>query len=145
MRRTLLLVAASAAVLLMIAAPGVAKTGGGAEVAHFDELPCQVAWYPTADPFALNDPACQVHNVRTPNGAYHLVLHGQIPDEFMDDFIADGTPRTHEGACLANYGILVANYGDQSNWPPDWSDGLTTSIRRFTPDGKMTEVCHLNP
>jgi hypothetical protein len=63
----------------------------------------------------------------------------------MDEFIASGAPKAHEGACLTNYGLLIANYGDSSNWPSDWQEGMTTSVRRFTPDAKMTEVCQLNP
>lgn len=140
-----LFVLAIAASLTLMAVPGSADLGEGAEVAHFDELPCQVAWFDPGDPFAYNDPACTVHNVRTPNGAFHLVLHGQIPVEFMDEFIDAGSPKSYEGGCLANYGWLWANYGDQSNWPDNWADGMTTSVRRFTPDGKMTEVCHLKP
>lgn len=131
--------------LAMVAVPGSAAPGGGAAVAHVAELPCQVAWFDTVDPFAYNDPSCRVHSVRTPEGAYHLVLHGRIPAEFMGEFVADGSPRTHEGACLANYGWLWATFGSQSNWPADWADGLTTSVRRFTPNGRMTEVCHLEP
>ena len=140
-----LFVLAIAASLAILAVPGSADSSEGAEVAHFTELPCQVAWFDPGDPFAYNDEACTVHSVRTPKGAYHLVLHGQIPGEFMDEFIADGSPKAYETACLANYGWLWATYGDQSNWPDNWADGMTTSIRRFTPDGKMTEVCHLKP
>lgn len=144
MRRSFLLIAIAVALLVATAVPGIAKPGGGADVAHFDELNCNVSWY-EAD---IGDPYCQVHNVRTADGAYHLVLHGQIPDEDMDDFVTGGAPKTFEGDCLANYGLLAEVFGTEPGvWPDDWRDEavFTTSVRRFTPDGKMTEVCHYKP
>jgi hypothetical protein len=139
MRRSFLLIAIAVAVLVATAAPGIAKPGGGADVAHFDELGCDVAWY-GAELGLIADPACRVHNVRTADGAYHIVLHGQIPDEWMDEFIDDGAPKTFEAGCLANYGLLVA-----AGWPEDMEWVFGTGVRRFTPDGKMTEVCHYTP
>jgi hypothetical protein len=109
-----------------------ADTAGGAQVIHAN-LPCAVGW----DAASWDVPSaggCDVQNVMTPKGDYKLILHGQIPPDQMAAFIAAGSPRSFAAGCLVNYGFLyMAGFEGEFVF--------TDSVRDFTPDGKMTEVC----
>ena len=106
-----------------------------------DEVyPCNVGWDATSGDLyegAIDD-SCRVTNVRTANGSFKQVLHGQIPAEWMDEFRAAGSPSSFATGCLVNYGWLMKYHQGQ-----DWTGLMvfTTSVRHFTPDGKVTEVC----
>jgi hypothetical protein len=133
MRRILALLGAGA-LLLATTVPVAAADPGGAVVVHGHYL-CNVGW---DDSWSAEDPACEIQNVLQPNGAFREVLHGQIPADQMDAFRAAGSPSSYATSCLVNYGWLNA-YRDGEDWGPLMV--FTTSVRHFTPDGKMTEVC----
>lgn len=127
MRR--LAVLGSLVMLVGVAVPAAA--GGGAQVVHKEAVPCDVGWSDDVGPVTTED--CWGTNVKTPDGRYVLVLKGQIPDERMDEF--DG-PLQQATACWANWFFVR----DDSEEP-----AVTDSVRRFTPDGQMTEVCIYSP
>jgi hypothetical protein len=110
---------------------------GVPQVVHAN-LPCDVSWYTT--PGGIDSAGgCDVQNVMTPNGGYKLTLHGQIPADQMAAFRAAGSPSSFATTCLVNYGFLAT-----ATPPiPDWTGLMvfTPSVRHFTKDGKMTEVC----
>ena len=128
MRRVLLLGVLLTAMLAAGSLPVVAD--GPAEVIH-GSWPCYVGW---SDETWELEGGCEVHNVLTASGNYHLVLHGQIPDEAMAAFEADGSPKAFPTFCLVNW-----RFWDDSGRtdPLIW----TESVRKFTPNGQMTEVC----
>jgi hypothetical protein len=134
MRRWILLTLAVLLLLAMGTVPGAAKKGGeGAEVVHAT-LPCGIGWDDDSNTLENLDDECLVHNVRNANGDHYLILHGQIPDDLMEEFVADGSPKRYDTMCLVNYGFL---YPEMAGEPWMWTD----STRKFTKDGKMTEVC----
>ena len=100
----------------------------GAQVIHYDEVPCTVSWSDSNPSFASD---CSGKNTKTPNGGYTLVLHGQIP---ADDLAEFSGPTSYATGCAANYFF--------------WREGIDTdfvftdSVRHFTADGAMTEVCN---
>jgi hypothetical protein len=52
----------------------------------------------------------------------------------MAAFVTAGSPRSFAAGCLVNYGFLyMAGFAGEFVF--------TDSVRDFTPDGKMTEVC----
>jgi hypothetical protein len=119
---------------LAISVPAAAAEPKGAVVVHAT-YECNVGW---DDSWSVSDPGCDVQNVLMPNGVFVQVLHGQIPSDQMDEFQAVGSPSSYATRCLVNFGWLVAHHvGD---WGPD-NMVFTPSVRHFTPDGKMTEVC----
>jgi hypothetical protein len=81
---------------------------------------------------------CDVLNVMTPGGGYKLTLHSQIPAGQMAAFRAAGSPSSFATTCLVNYRFLKTTMDGQ-----DWTGFMvgTFSVRHFTPDGRMTEVC----
>ena len=91
--------------------------------------PCRATWGGATNVGPVTTEDCWGTNVKTPDGRYVLVLKGQIPDERMDEF--DG-PLQQATACWANWFFVR----DDSEEP-----AVTDSVRRFTPDGQMTEVC----
>jgi hypothetical protein len=132
MRRAALL-----AVVWMMALSGIASASNGAKVLHAN-LPCAVGW----DDSSWSTPSaggCDVQNVMTPKGDYKLILHGQIPVDQMAAFIAAGSPKSFATRCLVNYGFLYTAEPPIPHWEPFMV--RTDSVRHFTPDGKMTEVC----
>ena len=70
----------------------------------------------------------------TASGEYHLVLHGQIPEDAMGEFVAAGSPKQFHTICLVNWRFW-AESGSMSTML------FTESVRKFTPNGQMTEVC----
>ena len=112
----------------------VCAPSAGAVVVH-ELYPCNVGWDAS---WSAGDPACDIQNVLLPNGIFTEVINGQIPADRMDAFRAAGSPSSFATSCLVNYGWLVRyHYGE--DWVPLMV--FTTSVRHFTPDGKMTEVC----
>jgi hypothetical protein len=69
----------------------------GAQVIHYDEVPCTVSWSDSNPSFASD---CSGKNTKTPNGGYTLVLHGQIP---ADDLAEFSGPTSYATGCAANY------------------------------------------
>jgi hypothetical protein len=132
MRRILALLGVGA--LLIATTAPVAAAKPAAVVVH-EQYPCNVGW---DDSWSAEDPACDIQNVRQPNGTFTEVLKGHIPADQMDAFRAAGSPSSYATNCLVNYGWLRA-YHDGEDWGPLMV--FTTSVRHFTPDGKMTEVC----
>jgi len=132
---THLIVACLACVLAVgTAAPVAAETS---DVLHIT-APCAVGWDDdsSAPGSGAADESCDVQNVRTADGGYLLTLHGQIPGALMNAFRAAGSPSSYHTGCLANYGFLYEAH--------DFDPSLfvfTSSVRHFTPDGQMTEVC----
>lgn len=125
----------SAGVLaLAIAVPASAAEPQGAVVVHAT-YECNVGW---DDSWSAGDPGCDVQNVLMPNGVFVEVLHGQIPSDQMAAFRAAGSPSSYATRCLVNYGWLMA-YHDGDEWAPLMV--FTPSVRHFTPNGAMTEVC----
>jgi hypothetical protein len=126
--RTLIVVSAIAVVMGIGIAAAEAQ---GAEVIHYDEVQCSVGW---ADDHPSVADDCSETNTKTPNGGYTLVLHGQIPDGDLSEFSG---PTSYPTGCAVNYFF--------------WRDGIdtefvhTTSVRHFTADGGMTEVCTYRP
>ena len=109
---------------------------GVPQVVHAN-LPCDVSWSTT--PGGIDSAGrCDVQNVMTRNGGYKLTLHGQIPADQMAAFRAAGSPSSFATTCLVNYGFLKTTMDGQ-----DWTGLMvfTPSVRHFTRDGKMTEVC----
>jgi hypothetical protein len=86
----------------------------------------------------VTDPSCEVINIRTPDGRYRQVLRGQIPPDWMDEFVAAGSPTSLGTNCLVNYGFLATEHAGE-----DWTGLLvfTPSIKHFTASGAMVEVC----
>ncbi len=115
---------------------GATGSGGGAQVIHAT-AGCAVGWNDESWD-ADSAGGCDVQNVMTPNGGYKLILHGQIPADQMAAFAADGSPASFATTCLVNYGFLITTIPGQ-----DWGGRMvfTDSVRHFTPDGQMTEVC----
>jgi hypothetical protein len=112
----------------------VCDPSAGAVVVHERYL-CNVGW---AEPWAAEDPACDIQNVLRPDGTFTQVLHGQIPSDQMDAYRAAGSPTGVDTGCLVNYGWLM-KYHQGEDWGPLMV--FTSSVRHFTPDGAMTEVC----
>ena len=125
-----------AAVLVLIALPA---TAGGADVIK-ETRECSVAFDDASLAGDAADPACDIVNIQRPNGGFTLVIHGQVQADFMDAFLESGVRQysaTWEaGECLASYLFVLRDGG-----PWIWTD----SVRHFSADGKMTEVCHFNP
>ena len=94
-------------------------------------VPCDVGWSEDVGSVMTDD--CWGTNVKTANGRYVLSLHGQIPDELMDEF--DG-PIHYASGCWSNWFFVR----DEAEDP-----AVSTSVRRFTPNGKMIEVCSYSP
>ena len=136
MRRVVALLSAGVLVLAIVL-PVSAAAPTGAVVVHAD-YSCAVSWYLPSEGFGPTDPSCEIVNVKTPNGVFTQVLHGQIPADEMDAFRAAGSPSSLAIGCLVNYAWLV-KYHSGEDWGPLMV--FTTSVRHFTPDGKMTEVC----
>jgi hypothetical protein len=138
MRRVLALLGA-AVLALAIMVPVVVAAPAGAVTVN-EVYPCNVGWDAASGDLyqgAIDD-SCQVTNVRTANGGFTQVLHGQVPADWMDAFRAAGSPSSFATGCLVNYGWLM-KYHQGEDWGPLMV--FTTSVRHFTPDGKMTEVC----
>ena len=76
--------------------------------------------------------------MKAPNGVFTQVLHGRIPSDAMAAFIADGAPSSYHTGCLVNFGYLMTYHAGE-----DWGPLMvfTPSVRHFTSDGQMTEVC----
>ena len=133
MRRVVALLSAGV-LALAIGLPAAAAEPTRAVVVHAD-YPCNVGW---DDSWSAEDPACDVQNVLQPKGTFTQVLRGQIPADQMDAFRAAGSPSSYATGCLVNYGWLM-KYHQGEEWAPLMV--FTPSVRHFTPDGKMTEVC----
>jgi hypothetical protein len=134
------LVGALVMLMAVIAVPATAGNNGGAIVKHSDgEYPCSVGFDDTNSQ-ADDDWDCDIVNIFHPDGGYTLVIHAQVQDHMMDDFRESGVRRYSSefpaGECFAAYLFFV-----EDGHTPVWSD----SVRRFTPDGKMTETCHYRP
>jgi hypothetical protein len=108
-----------------------AAAGSGAQVIHKEAVPCDVGWSEDVGMIMTDD--CWGTNVKTPNGRYVLTLHGQIPDDRMDEF--DG-PLHYMSGCWSNW-FFVYDEGEEP--------AFTHSVRRFTPNGQMTEICIFSP
>jgi hypothetical protein len=134
----LFLTLAATVLVVAFAAPAAAD---GAQVIH-RTAQCSIAFdgYTESLGFGYDDPECDVINIHRPNGGYTLIVHGQVIPEFMDRFLESGvrkySAQWSEGECFAAY-LFVVDEGHT----PVWTD----SVRRFTPDGKMTETCHYKP
>jgi len=133
MRRVVALLSAGV-LALAIVLPVSAAAPQGAVVVH-ETYPCNVGW---DESWGAEDPSCDIQNVLKPNGAFTEVIHGQIPAGQMAAFRAAGSPSSFATNCLVNYGWLV-KYRSSDYWPPLMV--FTPSVRHFTPDGRMTEVC----
>jgi hypothetical protein len=120
--------------------PAAAAEPPGAVVVG-EPYPCIVGWDEASTQLntGVYDESCQVTNVRQPNGIFTQVLKGQIPADEMDAFRAAGSPSSFApSGCLVNYGWLM-KYHQGEDWGPLMV--FTSSVRHFTPDGRMTEVC----
>ncbi len=106
----------------------------GAVVVHANYL-CNVGWDAS---WGAEDSSCDIQNVLTPNGVFKEVLNGQIPADQMEAFRAAGSPSSFTTDCLVNYAWLM-KYHEGEDWGPLMV--FTRSVRHFTPDGRMTEVC----
>jgi hypothetical protein len=133
MRRVVALLSAGVLALVICLPASAAEPKGSAVV--YADYGCNVGW---DDSWGAEDPGCSVLNVRTPSGVFTEVLHGQIPADQMDAFRAAGSPRSFATHCLVNYGWLM-KYHSGENWGPLMV--FTPSVRHFTPNGRMTEVC----
>ena len=133
MRRVVALLSAGV-LALVIVLPASAAAPRGAVVVHAD-YSCNVGW---DDFWGAEDSSCDIQNVLKPNGVFTEVLHGQIPADQMAAFRAAGSPRSYATRCLVNYGWLV-RYHAGDDWGPLMV--FTPSVRHFTPDGRMTEIC----
>ena len=139
MRRVLALCGAGL-LALAVTVPTAAAEPTGAVVVR-EHYQCIVGWDEASTQLntGVYDESCLVTNVRQPNGTFTQVLHGQVPADQMDAFRAAGSPTSYApSGCLVNYGWLMKYQG-----PPPWGQLMvfTSSVRHFTPDGKMTEVC----
>jgi len=102
-----------------------------------DVVPCNVDW--TSDSSAnVTDPNCSATNMQAANGDHFLILEGQIPEESMADFAADGTPALSEQTCAVNYLYWLRSGGETPFI-------FVESVRQFTPEGEMLEICLLSP
>jgi len=128
--RGLVALSCAAVLAVVITLPASARAPG-AVVVH-EQLRCSVAW---KDGLTGVGASCAVQNVLMPNGAFVEVLHGQIPASQMQAFWDDGSPSSFATVCLVNYGWLQ-RYG-----AADSPRVFTRSVRHFTPDGRMTQVC----
>jgi hypothetical protein len=72
----------------------------------------------------------------TATGDYHLVLTGTLPPESLDEFAADGYPKTYATGCLVNYLFMI-----EAGFPAD-QFVFTDSVRRYSREGDFKEVCH---
>jgi hypothetical protein len=133
MRRVVALLSAGV-LALAICLPAAAAEPTGAVVVHTDYL-CNVGW---DDSWSAEDSSCDVQNVLMPNGVFVEVLRGQIPADQMEAFRAAGSPSSYATRCLVNYGWLM-KYHAGEQWGPLMV--FTPSVRHFTPDGRMREVC----
>jgi hypothetical protein len=133
MRRVVALLSAGV-LALAIVVPVSAAAPQGAVVVH-ETYGCNVGW---DDSWGAEDSSCKIQNVLMPNGVFTQVLHGQIPAGQMAAFRADGSPSKYATGCLVNYGWLRKYHADDY-WEPLMV--FTSSVRHFTPDGRMTEVC----
>jgi hypothetical protein len=133
MRRVVALLSAGV-LALAIVVPVSAAEPAGAVVVHAD-YQCNVGW---DDSWGATDSSCDVQNVLKPNGIFTEVLHGRIPADQMAAFRAAGSRSTYATGCLVNYGWLM-KYHAGEYWGPLMV--FTPSVRHFTPDGRMTEVC----
>jgi hypothetical protein len=133
MRRVVALLGAGV-LALAIAVPATAAEPARTVVVHAD-LPCNVGW---DDSWSAEDSSCDVQNVRMANGAFTEVLQGRIPADQMEAFRAAGSPSSFTTSCLVNYGWL-RKFHAGDDWGPLMV--FTLSVRHFTPDGRMTEVC----
>ena len=117
----------------------VCAPAAGAVVVR-EHYACNVGWDAASGDMynGATDESCRVTNVRTANGSFRQVLHGQIPADQMDAFRAAGSPSSFATGCLVNYGWLMKYHQGE-----DWAGLMvfTTSVRHFTRDGRMTEVC----
>jgi hypothetical protein len=127
--RRLVALSCAGVLALVITLPASARAAG-AIVVH-EDLWCSVAW---KDDLSVGA-RCDVQNVLMANGIFIQVLHGQIPVSDLETFKDDGSPSSFATPCLVNYGWRQV-YGD-SNSPRVF----TQSVRHFTPDGRMTQVC----
>jgi hypothetical protein len=121
-------------------APAGTGDPSGAVVVR-DPYPCIVGWDEASTRLdtGVYDESCLVMNVRQPNGTFTQVLKGQIPADQMDAFRAAGSPTSYApSGCLVDYGWLM-KYHQGEDWGPLMV--FTASVRHFTPDGAMTEVC----
>jgi hypothetical protein len=103
--------------------------------------PCIVGWDEASTQLdtGVYDQSCLVMDVRQPGGTFTQVLKGQIPVDQMDAFRAAGSPTSYApSGCLVNYGWLM-RFHQGEDWGPLMV--FTSSVRHFTPDGAMTEVC----
>jgi hypothetical protein len=131
--RRVVVVLSAAVLTLAIALPAAAAEPPGAVVIHAEYV-CNVGW---DDSWSASS-SCDVQNVLTPDGVFTQVLHGRIPADQMEAFRAAGSPAAFATHCLVNFGWLVA-YHSGDYWEPLMV--FTPSVRHFTPDGRMTEVC----
>jgi len=137
MRRTILLSGVVALVLGLVpmSTPlSAAAADPGGEAIRFSAAACWVAWSPETEAAEVTDWECWGINVRTADGRYLLVLHGQIPEEWMSQFIADGRPAAYATTCMFNFGFWRES-GMQD--PMVFGE----SVRRFTRNGAMVETC----
>ena len=126
------------ALLATLTSPATAADGDGAEVLE-QPVACDMAWYPTDfddDPAPILWGDCWGHNVMTPNGDYHLVLTGTLPTEALDEFAADGSPKSYATGCLVNYLFMI-----EAGFPAG-EFVFTDSVRRYSMEGDFKEVCH---
>jgi hypothetical protein len=126
-----MVIALMVAILMLLMVVPVASAGGRAEVIR-GQWDCWVGW---TDGTNETEASCQVVNVRTGSGGYVLTLRGQLDADQISAWQQDGAPRQYDtgGACLANWRFVV-EYDEEM--------ALTESVRRFTPSGKVIEVCH---
>jgi hypothetical protein len=130
-RRVKRMVVAGVVVMLsLLMVVPVAAAGGRAEVIR-GQWDCWVGW---SDATNATEAPCDVVNVRTGSGGYVLTLRGQLDADQVSAWKQDGSPRQYDtgGSCLANWRFVVEY---------DEAMVLTDSVRRFTPTGKMIEVC----
>jgi hypothetical protein len=129
---SLYLILIATALAFALATPAAADS---AQVIHRTAL-CSVGF----DSDDAVDLDCDVVNIARPNGGYTLVIHGQVQPDDMERFLASGVRRYSaewpEGECLASYLFFVEEGHDKV---------YTDSVRHFTPNGKMTEICHYKP
>jgi hypothetical protein len=112
--------------------PTTATVGAGSNVKQAITR-CGVQW--SQDLGIIWDPECSVINVRHDDGAWTLFLYGRIPADQMEAFRAANVSE-FAAECWVNY-LFVVEEGAEPI--------IVESLREFTPDGEMTEICRFVP
>lgn len=96
-------------------------------------IECGVNWAENLG--IILDPDCNVTNVRHEDGGWTLFLYGRVPEDQMAAFEAADVSE-FAATCWVNY-LFVVQDGQEPI--------VVDSVREFTPDGEMTEICRFAP